>query len=320
MKPSQLPNRTVSYITVEPDEAGRRIDNFLLARLKGLPRSHLYKMIRKGRVRVNKSRIKVAYRLNAGDIIRVPPFSLHSVSPMSLKSSDVDWLNQHVLYEDEDMLILNKPSGIPVHGGYGKHFSLIHALRCLRGETAYLELAHRLDQATSGCLIVAKHYRSLVALHKLLADRRLDKCYMALLKDPWTNPCDKQIITAALERYQLRSGERQVVVDTASGKPAKTLFHKVEVFSHATLVKAIPHTGRTHQIRVHASAMGQPIAGDTKYGDPAFNAMMRDIGLKRLFLHAYSVEIKLPWQAKSLQVTAPLDSTLEACLMQLRQS
>lgn len=318
MRPSRPPNRSVRYVVVGHDEAGRRLDNFLLARLKGLPRSHLYKIIRKGSVRINRSRAKADCRLKAGDSVRIPPISLDNLAEKSFKPSSINWLNDCILFENDDVLVLNKPAGIPVHGGHGKHFSLIKALQCLRKHDDYLALAHRLDQNTSGCLIIAKHYRSLTALHKLLATQQIDKCYLALVKGRWPDVNEAHTVSIPLRRYELKSGERQVVADQAQGKPSKTVFYPLELFANATLIKAMPKTGRTHQIRVHASLAHHPVAGDNKYGDFSFNQTMKQLGLKRLFLHAQSVSFKLPWMEEKIEVTAPVDELLNSCLEKLR--
>ena len=304
----------VQMLEISSDLAGQRLDNFLLARLKGVPRSKVYRIVRKGEVRVNKGRIKPDYRLKAGDIVRVPPVRVSETN----KSAPAKGLQQRVedsiLYEDKSLLVINKPSGVAVHGGSGVSHGVIEALRAQRQDAHYLELVHRLDRDTSGCLLIAKKRSALRNLHEQLRLHQMEKIYQALLKGNWG--AQKRVIDAPLRKNILNSGERMVKV-TSDGKPAKSIFSPVQCRETASLVKIRLETGRTHQIRVHAAHSGHPIAGDDKYGDEEFNKQMKKYGLKRLFLHAQSLTFNLPDSGRSLKVEAPLDEQLQTVLKKL---
>ena len=305
----------VRFLEVTPGQAGQRIDNFLLQQLKGVPRSYVYRILRKGEVRVNKGRVKALYRLQAGDRVRIPPVRLPDSRPPVQAPRGVNQRLAHaIVYEDERLLVLNKPAGLAVHGGSGLSYGVIEALRQLRPEERELELVHRLDRETSGCLLISKRRSVLRTLHELMCRQGVDKRYLALLAGSWRK--GSRVVELPLRKNSLRGGERLVRVD-AEGKPAETRFKRVRRFRRATLVEAELITGRTHQIRVHGAAIGSPILGDPKYGDEAANRWARSLGLGRLFLHARRLEIAWPGEKRPLVVTAPLPEELEAFLEKL---
>ena len=317
--------RPKAYIVeVDDDRAGQRIDNFLIGCLKGVPKSRIYRMFRKGEVRVNKGRIKASYRLKAGDAVRVPPVWQPEPTAVATPGAHVlERIEQSILMEEKGFLVLNKPSGIAVHGGSGLNYGVIEALRAMRPEAPYLELVHRLDRDTSGCLIIAKRRSVLRELHRLLRENKgMEKTYLALVKGGWSG--GERCVDAPLLKNTLKSGERVVVV-SQEGKSALSLFRPVTHFtSHhkdTTLVEVSLLTGRTHQIRVHAASIGHPIAGDEKYGDEAFNRHMKQQNLRRLFLHAREIAFSLPEagsdQRKTYRISAPLGQELDAVLENL---
>ncbi|QOL15082.1 23S rRNA pseudouridine(955/2504/2580) synthase RluC [Dickeya dianthicola] len=311
-------NPTVQFLTVSAEEAGQRIDNFLRTRLKGVPKSMIYRILRKGEVRVNKKRIKPEYKLLDGDELRIPPVrqSEREESAVSASLDKVSALADCILYEDDYLLLLNKPSGTAVHGGSGLSFGVIEALRALRPEARFLELVHRLDRDTSGVLLVAKKRSALRSLHEQLRSKGMQKDYLALVRGQWQSHC--KAVQAPLLKNVLQSGERIVRVNN-EGKPSETLFKVEERFDCATLVRASPVTGRTHQIRVHAQYAGHPIAFDDRYGDREFDAQLAGTGLKRLFLHAQALRFEHPHTGETLRIEAPLDAALRYCLQTLRQ-
>ena len=306
----------VQIVEIEPDFIGQRIDNFLLARLKGVPKSVIYRVLRKGEVRVNKKRIKPEYKLQQDDVVRIPPITVAAAAePVSVKLSMVQNLEQHILFEDNDLIVLNKPSGMAVHGGSGLEFGVIEALRALRPQAKHLELVHRLDRDTSGCLLIAKKRSVLTNLHEQLRNKTVEKKYWALVSGDWDNKVRK--VTEPLKKNTLQSGERVVRVDEKDGKPSETRFRILQRYQQGTLVEAFPVTGRTHQIRVHTACKGHPIACDDKYGDNAFTATMQQLGLNRLFLHAKTLSFMHPMTETTLRVEAPLDVALEQTLNKL---
>lgn len=306
----------VQIIEIEPDFIGQRIDNFLLARVKGVPKSVIYRVLRKGEVRVNKKRIKPEYKLQQGDVVRIPPLTVAPQGePVSVKLSMVKNLEQHILFEDNDLIVLNKPSGMAVHGGSGLQFGVIEALRALRPQAKHLELVHRLDRDTSGCLLIAKKRSVLTHLHEQLRNKTVEKKYWALVAGDWDNKVRK--VTEPLKKNTLQSGERVVRVDEAEGKPSETRFRILQRYQEGTLVEAFPVTGRTHQIRVHTACKGHPIACDDKYGDNTFTAQMQQVGLNRLFLHAKTLSFMHPNTETTMRVEAPLDQALEQALAKL---
>ncbi len=306
------PTRPVRRVTVEEGNEGQRIDNFLRSHLKGVPKSHIYRILRRGEVRVNKGRIRQDYRLKAGDVVRIPPLRRgpEQVPPVP-GTSVLERLDASIFFEDRALLVLNKPSGMAVHGGSGMRYGVIEGLRALRPDARYLELVHRLDLDTSGCLVVAKKRSALRRLHALFRETAVDKRYLALVQGAW--PGGLARVEMPLRKNLLRAGERMVhVVD--DGKPAVTQFEPAGVTELASLLRVAPMTGRTHQIRVHAAAKGHPVAADEKYGDPAFNRRMRALGLRRLFLHAASLNFAHPESGEPLTLRAPLDPELRAVL------
>ncbi|MGC7589264.1 23S rRNA pseudouridine(955/2504/2580) synthase RluC [Bisgaard Taxon 46] len=311
-------NQSVKMLTISEDEAGQRIDNYLLAKLKGVPKSLIYRILRKGEVRVNKGRIKPEYKLQANDIVRVPPVrvSEKEQAPVSTKLNKVNQLENQILFEDDCLLVLNKPSGIAVHGGSGLNFGVIEALRALRPDARFLELVHRLDRDTSGILLVAKKRSALRNLHEQLREKTVQKDYLALVRGQWQSHC--KVVKAPLLKNELSSGERIVRV-SEQGKPSETRFSIEERYENATLVKASPVTGRTHQIRVHTQYAGHPIALDDKYGDKQFDEQMSEVGLKRLFLHAFSIRFEHPKSGETLRINAPLDNEMKGILKKLRE-
>lgn len=304
--------KTVQMLTIDDAYHGQRIDNFLIARLKGVPKSMVYRIVRKGEVRVNKKRIKPEYKLQTGDIVRVPPVRVaERDAPPSPKLNQIAALEQQIVYEDEYLMILNKPSGLAVHGGSGLSFGVIEGLRALRPQCRFLELAHRLDRDTSGCLMIAKKRSTLKALHEQLRKKTMQKRYHALVLGSW--PKTKRLVDAPL----LKQAEQSIVRVHPEGKASETRFKILQRYHGATLVEASPITGRTHQIRVHTACNGHPIAGDDKYGDDAFSKKMAQQGLTRLFLHAAELNFYHPGTEQNLQVKAPVSEDLLAVLDKL---
>lgn len=308
----------VQLFTVSADEDGQRLDNYLVTRLKGVPKSAVYRVIRKGEVRVNKGRAKPERRLQAGDVVRVPPLRLAETQPLAAPGQSlVQHLQDAVLYDEGGLLIVNKPAGLAVHGGSGISLGLIEALRQMPGHHGFLELIHRLDRETSGCVMIARKRSVLKYFQEGLRERQgVRKSYLALVQGRW--PKGVTQVDVPLKRFLQNDGERIVRVN-AEGKPSLTRFEVLEVFPQATLVRASPVTGRTHQIRVHALHKGCPLVGDDKYGDTALNESLRGQGSRRLFLHAEKLELTLP-DGKILSVAAPLSDDLDNLLLKLRQT
>ncbi|WP_440055826.1 23S rRNA pseudouridine(955/2504/2580) synthase RluC [Pseudoalteromonas sp. T1lg65] len=314
---SEKPALKVSFVTVSEDQEGQRIDNFLVTHLKGVPKSAVYKILRKGEVRVNKKRVKPVYKLQINDEIRIPPVRVAEKAEFVPKNLDkVANLEDAILFEDKYLIVINKPAGMAVHGGSGLSYGLIEALRALRPDEKGLELVHRLDRDTSGCLLISKRRSILKGLHEQLREKTMEKNYWALVAGQWD--AKNKNVTEPLRKNTLQSGERVVRVDHEQGKPSHTRFRVLERFDAATLVQASPVTGRTHQIRVHTQCKGHPIACDDKYGDQVFDASMRQQGLGRLFLHAKELRFIHPKNETTLHVEAPLDNALENCLKTLR--
>lgn len=306
----------VRQVVVESGYQGQRLDNFLLAMLKGVPKSRVYRIVRKGEVRVNKGRTKVSYRLQEGDVVRIPPVRVADKdTPVRPGEKTLETLKQSILYEDKRLLVLNKPSGLAVHGGSGLKFGVIEAFRSMRPGEKELELVHRLDRDTSGCLMIARRRSALRTLHELLRTNGVDKRYLALVAGRWER--DRETVDAPLAKNLLQGGERVVRVDP-EGKEALTRFRVLERFSDVTLVEAELMTGRTHQLRVHLAHLGTPILGDNKYGNSLANRKMKKQGLKRLFLHAKSLSFNWTEEVGRLRVEAPLEPALEQLLRRLR--
>jgi 23S rRNA pseudouridine955/2504/2580 synthase len=295
-------------VEVEADSVGRRLDNFLISALKGLPRSRVYRMIRSGEVRVNKGRSKPSYHLAAGDVVRIPPVrGLEQNAEPFISPGRADWLNACVIFEDEYLLVLNKPSGLAVHGGSGVSLGAIELLRAARPDCRYLELVHRLDRDTSGCLLVAKKRSSLRELHAQFRDGQVEKIYYALLTGRWKG--SKREVALPLVTEHREGGERHVRTG-ADGKPAVTRFFPQRRYDDAVFMEVELLTGRTHQIRVHAAAIGHPVAGDERYG----SGIAPPAGLRRLFLHAGKLGFNHPGNSEFITVEAPLDADLRAVL------
>ncbi len=316
----QGPTRgAVRHVEVTEERAGQRLDNFLMRLLADVPRSHLYRLVRRGEVRVNGRRASPDQRLQWRDRVRVPPLRIEpeprsEPRPARASARLIEAVTAAVVYEDERLIVLDKPAGIAVHGGSGVSLGVIEALRAARpGEE--LELAHRLDRDTSGCLLVARKSSSLRTLHELLREGRFEKGYLALVRGHWN--LGRTRIEAPLRTDLRVSGERTVKVHPG-GKPSVSEFRPVQFFGkRATLVEVALHTGRTHQIRVHAAHAGHPVAGDEKYGDEAFNLQMRELGLERMFLHAHAVSFEWP-RGGPFSASAPLPAELSAVLDRLQ--
>ncbi|MGV6816574.1 MAG: RluA family pseudouridine synthase [Thiotrichales bacterium] len=302
-------------VTIEADRAGQRLDNFLFNQFKALPKTRIYKMLRKGEVRVNGGRIRQTYRIQAGDRVRLPPVRIpgpkdtgaSSIPPGVLRAVEAS-----ILYEDDELLVLNKPSGIAVHAGSGLNHGVIEALRELRPTADFLELVHRLDRPTSGLLLVAKQRTSLLALHKLLKNGGVKKTYLALVSGRWKGGGRR--ITQNLARTGGKGQIRQTRTDQA-GKEAISRFTPKALYEDASLMQVRIDTGRTHQIRVHGAESGHPVLGDDRYGDFDANRRWRKRGLRRLFLHASEVEFTLPSGTRRFQ--APLPDDLQTLLESL---
>lgn len=307
----------VQFIDITEAQAGQRIDNFLLSLEKGVPKSRIYRAIRKGEVRVNKGRIKQTYRIQAGDNIRIPPLrTSEKTSLNSVSNSMTQQLNDSVLLEDDDLLVLNKPAGLAVHAGSNIPQGIIEALRIIRSELPYLELVHRLDRDTSGCLLLAKNRDALLNLQQQMLEHDMNKHYLTLVKGGWDE--QEMLVEQPLRKNTVSSGERMVRVD-AEGKYAKTVFIPRRKFQQSQLTEVVLYTGRTHQIRVHAAHIGHPLAGDDKYGQRVFNKEMKQFGLKRLFLHAWKLGITHPGSGEQILLEAPLPTILENVINKLKE-
>lgn len=303
----------VSRERITARHEGQRLDNWLATRLKGVPKSHVYRLLRTGQVRVNGGRAKPGYRLEAGDEIRVPPVRQAPGNQVPrAERSLLESLSAAVLYEDESLLVLDKPAGLPVHAGSGVRLGLIEALNQARPDQQ-LDLVHRLDRETSGCLVIAKQRDALGELHGLLRHGEVTKQYLLLARGRWAG--GPRTVDAPLATDRMRSGERMVEVSD-TGRRAATHFEPLEVHEETTLVRATLDTGRKHQIRVHAAHAGHPVAGDRKYGDDSFNRRMKALGLRRVFLHAQRMAFRLS-DGREVDVSAPLPEELKLVLDRL---
>ena len=313
--PQKNPKAVARQAQIDESAAGQRLDNYLLGALKGVPRSHIYRLIRSGQVRVNSGRVNPKHRLKAGDRVRVPPVAIRPPAPAAPTGGSLDWLAQRIVFEDQRLLVLDKPAGLAVHGGTGVTLGCIEALRALRPELKELELVHRLDRATSGCLLVAKRRSALRTLHGLLREGEVDKRYLTLVRGRWREPVAE--ITAPLKTKR-GAGESRVRV-ARGGKAARSSFRLLETIGPtASLLEVSIATGRTHQIRVHAAHLGHPVAGDERYGDPEFNDAMRRLGLRRMFLHSRSVAFVWPESGEEFSIDVPLPQELEDVLTTVR--
>ena len=295
---------SVTYVDV--DDPGQRIDNYLIRVLKSVPKARIYRMLRRGEVRVNGGRVKPTYRVQSGDRIRIPPVRGTPRMPFFAANRSPGTLPRaRILFENDGLLVVDKPSGLAVHGGSGVAFGLIEALRASRPDP-YLELAHRLDRGTSGCLVLAKTRGALKLLHSLQRDRKVRKSYELLVAGRWPRQLNR--VDLPLHRYVVASGERRVRV-AAHGKPARTTFQRIRMAAVATWLRAGLQTGRTHQIRVHAAASGHPVLGDDKYATPGSTQCSHDGGAQRLCLHATSLNFE--WEGERLRIEAPPPNLFE---------
>ncbi len=311
----ELPSVQVRLHTITADEAGQRIDNFLLRVCKGVPKSHVYRILRSGEVRVNKGRIDQLYRLQENDVVRIPPVRIAESTQANVPKCEFP-----ILFEDKYLLVVNKPAGVAVHGGSGVSYGVIEQLRASRPDASFLELVHRLDRETSGVLLLAKKRSALTDLHEQMRDGKTDKRYVTLVKGEWLNA--RQHVKLPLHKYTTADGERRVRVQ-ADGQASHTIFNLRGNFGDYSLLEAELKTGRTHQIRVHLSASGFPIVGDDKYGDFALNkALQKSQGalpaLKRMFLHAYQISFMHPETKKLICLKAELPGECEQFVRALK--
>lgn len=311
----QMSKNSVSWHTIDESHAGQRIDNFLLGLLKGVPKSHIYKLLRNGEVRVGSKRAKAEYKLQLGDVIRVPPIRMAepAAKPMTPDSRLPEF---PVLFEDEALLVIDKPAGVAVHGGSGVSFGVIEVLRRQRPQAHFLELAHRLDKETSGILVLAKKRSALLAVQRAFQQNQTDKRYFALVQGRWQG--NRREARFPLHKVVTPEGDRRVYV-REEGQAALTIFRPQQVWPDCSLVEAELKTGRTHQIRVHLAHMQHPIAGDEKYGDFEWNRELSRSGLKRMFLHAAKLTLPHPVSGEPLTLQAPLPPNLQNYLNKLKQ-
>lgn len=311
---AQQPHSKVRYIQVGQQHSGQRIDNYLRTQLKGLPKGVIYKLLRTGQVRVNKRRIKAEYRVQDGDEIRIPPLKNNETEgsvqvPSGLLADLAEW----ILYEDECLIALNKPAGLAVHKGSGVSFGVIDVLRQARPNAPFMELVHRLDRETSGCLLIAKQRDTLMELHELIRDHKINKFYLALLAGRWKG--GERMIETSLQ-HEKQEGHRKVRVED-EGRLAISRFRPLKRFDSATLMEIEIKTGRTHQIRVQAAHLNHPILGDRKYGDHGLNRDWKKKGLHRMFLHAHRLSFQMPVSGRKYSFEAPLGTELEKLLSEL---
>lgn len=309
----------VSYLEATAADEGQRIDNYLARHIKDVPRSLIYRILRTGEVRVNGRRARPEYRLVEGDRVRLPPLEREpSAKPKQPSKSLRDFIAQTIIHEDRDLIVVNKPAGVAVHGGSGQSFGVIEALRAVHPELKELDLVHRLDRETSGCLLVAKRRSALRELHALLRERQMEKVYLALVVGHW--PFGKKTIDLPVKTNLKQGGERVVRVH-AEGQEAISTFTPVQHFKKlASLMSVSIGTGRTHQIRVHAAHAGFPIAGDEKYGDREKDVRLKPFGLQRMFLHAHSLTFPRRGMDEPFVITAPLPPELQGVLDRLAAS
>ena len=318
-KMAEVSKDNVTQAIITEEEHGQRLDNYLLRVCKGVPKSHLYRIIRSGEVRINGKRVAASDRVSTGDTVRIPPIRIAQKQEEIVAGAEVK-AELPIVFEDEAMLVVNKPAGIAVHGGSGVSFGVIEALRRQRPEVRFLELAHRLDRETSGLLLIGKKRSALAALHDMFREgtnngvRTADKRYLLLVKGRWMDPVRN--VKLPLVKYLLESGERRVRV-SAEGKPSHTVFRLLARWEQFSLLEAELRTGRTHQIRVHCAHLGFPILGDEKYGDFSLNRALPKDGLKRMFLHAWKMSLPHPVTGASMTLIAPLPDVLDSFVKKL---
>jgi 23S rRNA pseudouridine955/2504/2580 synthase len=315
---NDLSKDAVNWLAVGEDGQGQRIDNYLAKILKGVPKSHVYRILRSGEVRVNRHKVKPDTRLNVGDQLRIPPIRASLPGTRSPMAGSHAVATPPILYEDDALLAFDKPAGLAVHGGSGIAFGAIERLRQARPDAPFLQLVHRLDRDTSGVLLVAKKRLALTGLHAQLRDGAIDKRYAVLVRGKWRDAL--RAVELPLSTYLTGDGERRVRVDRA-GRLARTIFRRVRVWPNAdppvAMLDAELETGRTHQIRVHLTHLGFPLAGDDKYGDFAWNRTLARQGLKRMFLHAHRVRFAHPIDGHEVVIEAPLAPDLAAFVARL---
>ncbi|CAB3786966.1 RluA family pseudouridine synthase [Pararobbsia alpina] len=308
----------VSMIQIDEECAGQRIDNFLIRICKGVPKSHVYRILRSGEVRVNKGRVGADYRLEVGDLVRVPPVRV--AAPELEAPAWMPAPSYSIVHEDDYVLVIDKPAGLAVHGGSGVSFGVIEQLRNARPKAKFLELVHRLDRETSGLLMIAKRRSALVALHEQIRENRIDKRYLACVVGDWHDA--RRAVKAPLHKYLTPEGERRVRVQD-DGLASHTIFNLIERFENYAVLECELKTGRTHQIRVHLQHLGTPIVGDEKYGDFALNRRLSRSGvrpgIKRMFLHAYKLRFTHPGSGESVELQAPLPADCRQFIDQLRE-
>lgn len=309
----------VVWVRIGHDADGQRLDNYLLRIAKGVPKSHIYRIVRAGEVRINKKRATVDTRLALGDELRVPPIRV-ATQPKPARVKPIDDQDLPILYEDEHLIVVDKPAGLAAHGGSGVSFGLIERVRASRPNQPYLELAHRLDRETSGVMILAKTRKALVRLHEMMRDGEVHKSYRTLVLGDWVN--DRQHVKVPLFKYVTSSGERRVRVDEEKGLPSHTIFQLIERFGDVSYLSVDLKTGRTHQIRVHAQYCGHPLVGDEKYGNFEMNKAIAKgclgIPFKRMFLHAAHLSFKHPVTGAPMEISAPLPRECDELITTLR--
>ncbi|MGC2459050.1 MAG: 23S rRNA pseudouridine(955/2504/2580) synthase RluC [Gallionellaceae bacterium] len=309
-----LSKESVTIVEIGDEGGGQRIDNFLSRHLKGVPKSHIYRILRSGEVRVNKRRVDQTWRLQPGDLVRIPPVR---VAERDMATQYIPAAEFPILFEDDALLAIDKPAGVAVHGGSGVSFGVIEQLRRARPQAKFLELVHRLDRETSGILLLAKKRSALVALHEQMREGKTDKRYLTLVLGQWQNA--KQHVKLPLHKFTTPEGERRVMV-REDGQPSHTVFALQRAWADYSLLEAQLKTGRTHQIRVHLAALGFPVAGDDKYGDFARNRALMKRGLKRMFLHAHALGFNHPLSGEPLRILAPLPKELQGFLQKLDEA
>lgn len=307
-----LSKDSVNFVEIDESGAAQRIDNFLFKHLKGVPKSHVYRILRGGEVRVNKKRIDQTYRLQLGDLLRIPPIRV--AAKHETEAVHIPAVEFPIIYEDDALVAVNKPAGVAVHGGSGVSFGVIEQMRHARPQAKFLELVHRLDRETSGVLLLAKKRSALTAMHEIMREGNSDKRYLTLVLGQWKNV--KQHVKLPLHKFDTPKGEKRVMV-REGGQASHTIFALQKSWPEYSLLEAQLKTGRTHQIRVHLAHLGFPIAGDDKYGDFARNKVLMKQGLKRMFLHAYSIAFAHPLTGEPVRLVAPLPKELESFIAKL---
>ncbi len=315
---NDLSKDAVNWLAVGDDGEGQRVDNYLVKILKGVPKSHIYRILRSGEVRVNRRKVSPETRLNVGDQLRIPPIRASAPPRRHAIGMERALPIPPILFEDEAVIALNKPAGLAVHGGSGISFGVIERLRQVRPGSAFLELVHRLDRETSGVLLIAKKRLALTDLHAQLRDGAIDKRYYVLVRGKWRD--EMRVVELPLTTYLIGNGERRVRVDSG-GRLARTIFRRVKLWPRwdppVSLLEAELETGRTHQIRVHLTHLGYPLAGDDKYGDYVWNRALAQQGLKRMFLHAHRIRFAHPLDGREIEIEAPLAPELGAFVARL---